>query len=329
MPVAGTTRISARPNAKPLLVALAVSLAAHVFFFVLLVTFGIAAALHNIEVQKALARMKRTEVARAKTAASQEAPLLFVEVNPDQVATEAPKKPKFYSSQNSQAANTDPQIETDAPKLDGSQTHVPKTETVTKSKAMPLQPSAPKNPDPEEQQAEAKPKSSPKVGDLAMAHPVQKPAENKTESPETPVVGHQRPRTLAEARQQMGLIGEKMKQDGGVQKQRLVPSFDAVGTPFGDYDARIIAAVQQRWYDLLDNRSISRDRTGRVVVEFRLGYDGRVTDEKVVESDVGDLLSYLCMAAIKDPSPYDRWPAEMRRVMEGDSRLVRFTFFYE
>ncbi len=66
-----------------------------------------------------------------------------------------------------------------------------------------------------------------------------------------------------------------------------------------------------------------------MVVEFRMNYDGRVTDMKVIESDVGDLLSYVCEAAIKDPSPYDRWPSDMRRVMNSDSRVVRFTFFYE
>ena len=66
-----------------------------------------------------------------------------------------------------------------------------------------------------------------------------------------------------------------------------------------------------------------------MVVEFRMNYDGRITDMRVIESDVGDLLSYVCQAAIKDPSPYERWPSEMRRVMNGDSRVVRFTFFYE
>ncbi len=66
-----------------------------------------------------------------------------------------------------------------------------------------------------------------------------------------------------------------------------------------------------------------------MVVEFRMNYDGRITDMRVIESDVGDLLSYVCQAAIKDPSPYEHWPSDMRRVMNSDSRVVRFTFFYE
>ncbi len=328
MPLAGTQYISARPNTRPLVLALLVSVAIHVCLFVVLVLLNVAATIHAMAKQNALTQMQRLQNLQKLRKPPQETPLLFVETDPSQIV-EAPKNPKYYSAQNSRAANPDAQTDTSVPKIDGSQTHVPKAENVTQPKAMPLMPAPPPKPTPPEEPAEARPKSGPKPGDLAMAKPVPKPEEARTEKEEAPVIAHQRPRTVAEARQQQGLAGEKLKQDGGVQRQRVVSSFDAVGTAFGDYDARIIAAVQRRWYDLLDDPAISRDRAGRVVVEFRLNYDGRITDLKVVESDVSDLLSYVCMAAIKDPSPYDRWPTEMRRVMEGDSRLVRFTFFYE
>ena len=55
-----------------------------------------------------------------------------------------------------------------------------------------------------------------------------------------------------------------MKQDGGVKRQRLSPSLDTRATPFGEYDAALIAAVQSRWYDLLDHEEVSRQRTGKV-----------------------------------------------------------------
>ena len=311
-----------------MVLALLISVAIHVVLFAALVILNVAATIHAIAKQNDLAHLQRLQTLQNLRKPPQETPLLFVETDPNQIV-EAPKNPKYYSAQNSRAANPDPQIDTSAPKIDGSQTHVPKAQDVTQPKAMPLMPTPPPKPTPPEEQAGAKPKSGPKPGDLAMAKPVPKPDEAKTEKEEAPVIAHERPRTVAEARQQQGLVGQKLKQDGGVQRQRVVSSFDAVGTPFGDYDARIIAAVQRRWYDLLDDPAISRDRAGRVVVEFRLNYDGRISDLKVVDSDVGDLLSYVCMAAIKDPSPYDRWPTEMRRVMEGDSRLVRFTFYYE
>ena len=93
--------------------------------------------------------------------------------------------------------------------------------------------------------------------------PVERPPRPKTTPP--------RPRTLEAARRQMGgLAGEKMKQQGGVKRRGLESSFDVKATPFGAYDAAIIAAIQKRWYDLLDTRDFAASHSGRVVLEFRL-----------------------------------------------------------
>ncbi len=136
-----------------------------------------------------------------------------------------------------------------------------------------------------------------------------------------------RPRTIKEAlarRAESGIVGEQMKQDGGV-KQLGVSALDVRGMSFGAYDAAIIQAIQQRWYSLLESRPTPR---GRVVVEFRMHFDGRVTDMKVSEADVGELYSLLCQKAIQDPAPFPRWPSDMRRQMQADYRDVRFSFFY-
>src|SRR6185437_6551515 len=118
---------------------------------------------------------------------------------------------------------------------------------------------------------------------------------------------HKRWRTLAEAEMhQAGIAGEKMRQEGGVKRNRVLASFDAKSTAFGDYDAQIIAAIQQRWYDLLDNPVFATARPGKVTVEFRLNFDGRVTDMRVIESTVDDMQSYDCQRAISEPSPYER-----------------------
>ncbi len=265
----------------------------------------------------------------------EEVPLLFVEVDPATATPEPPKSAKYYSSKNAVAANPNPTIEAEQPKIDGTQTHVSKTETVPRTKQFPLRPSAPKSPEKQTDAAEAqpKPKGGPKPGDLAMAKPAVKPDEGKsdTDKGDAPaIVPHKRWRTLAEAEmQQNGLAGEKMKQDGGVKRNRILPSFDTKATPFGEYDARIIAAIQQRWYDLLDNPVFAVARTGKVTLEFRLNYDGRVTDMRVVECTVDDMLSLLCQRAITDPAPYERWPSDMRRLIGADHRVVQFTFFYD
>jgi len=136
-----------------------------------------------------------------------------------------------------------------------------------------------------------------------------------------------RPRTLAQARQQKNLLaGETMKQDGGVPRRGRV-SLDVKATPFGSYDAAFIAAVQQRWYDLLDNSRLAQ-RSGKVVLEFRLTHDGRITDMRVGENEVGDILSVLCQRAVTDPAPYAKWPSDMRRAIGKLYREVVFTFYY-
>ena len=103
---------------------------------------------------------------------------------------------------------------------------------------------------------------------------------------------------------------------------------DVKGTAFGAYDAAIVAAVQQRWYDLLDERKYASDGTGKVVLEFRLNHDGRISDMKTSETDMSALLTSLCQLAVLDPSPYARWPDDMRRLVGGNFREVRFTFYY-
>ena len=155
----------------------------------------------------------------------------------------------------------------------------------------------------------------------SMTKPTPPPEPGETESKIS------RPRTIKEAlarRAESGLVGEKMKQDGGV-KHLGVSALDVRGMAFGAYDAAIVQAIQQRWYSLLESRPTPR---GKVVLEFRLHFDGRVTDVKINDADVGELYSLFCQKAVQDPAPYPRWPSDMRRQLAADHRDVRFTFYY-
>src|SRR5437016_35348 len=136
-------------------------------------------------------------------------------------------------------------------------------------------------------------------------------------------------RRLADARREKGMVaGEKMKQQGGVKRFSLEPSFDVRSTPFGAYDAKIIAAIQKRWYDLLDARDFAASYSGKVVLEFRLNSDGRVSDMKMSQNDVTEILGLLCQRAVQDPAPFDPWPSDLRRLVGKEFREVRFTFYY-
>jgi hypothetical protein len=254
--------------------------------------------------------------------------MTFVEVDPETVTAEAPPDAKHYSSKNSKATNPDPK-EQEKPKVDGKQEQVVRLmDNQEKSKPFPLQPSSPK-PKPEEV-PEPKPKTD-TPGDLALVKPNEPkpPSEGSVDvsDGESLTPPKERPRTLAEARAQKALLtGEKIKQDGGTLSRGRI-AFDTKATPFGEYDAEFIRAVEQCWHILLDQHQ-GTHRPGKVVVDFRLTYDGRITDVKVQENEVGEILSMLCQSAIVNPSPYPRWPAQMRQTIGGNTRDIRFTFHY-
>lgn len=282
--------------------------------------------LSRVKMLAALAeQLKRKPAPPVQPPHLSEPPLVFVDVNPATATPEPPKDAKFYSAQNSKAAN--PEVaDADIPKITGRQEVVAKAEDVPRTPE-PLRPNPPQmeaQKSKEEQQPE-KEKPKPPVGDLAMAKPEPK------QKPETGQEEHSRPRTIVEAKmreqQRNQISGEKMKQDGGVRRHLGVSAFDAKATLSGAYDQALVDAISQRWYDLLDRRQFALDRSGVVVIEFTLHYDGRISDVQIDKTTVGDTLAYVCRSAITEPAPYTPWPRDMRLQM-GETRRITFAFSY-
>ena len=103
---------------------------------------------------------------------------------------------------------------------------------------------------------------------------------------------------------------------------------DAKGTEFGRYDAMFVAAVRDRWFDLLESREYASEAHGRVALQFKLHHDGRITEMKVAENTVSETLSLICQKAVLDPAPFEKWPTEMRLLVGADFRRIQFTFYY-
>lgn len=291
---------------------------------------------------------------RAQPARDQEPPVLFVDVSPSQAAAEPPKTSSYYSYLNSVAANPNPKSDSKTPRIDGTQTKIVKTtdqarptplipqpDTPPQQAARKAQPVAPPQPKPI---APAKPvetakntsPSNVKPGNTQMTEPQAKSSSQPATSAQSPASSSPneppsrvRPRTLADARQlYSGLAGEKVKQEGGVKRYAIESSLDVRKQPFGQYDALFIAAVQKRWFDLLEERDYVQGRSGKVVLRFNLYYDGRITNLEVSESSVGELLAIICQRAVLDPAPYAPWPTDLRRLAKSNFREVQFTFFY-
>ncbi|MCU0770946.1 MAG: hypothetical protein MUE94_04120 [Verrucomicrobia bacterium] len=261
-------------------------------------------------------------------------PLVFVDVNPAVASSEVPQDTPYYSDKSSQAANPLTDEVTGAPMFDGRQEQLVRTEDVPPLKAVPLQPAAAPPepepvPEPESKPETTEPTKEPE-GDLRLAKAADREQPKELQPPEI----KPRPRTLKEAMartpeaQVNALAGRKMKQEGGVRRLSTLSSLDVKASPFGDYDRAIIVAIQNRWFDLLDARGFGHEMSGRVVLDFRLHHDGRISGMRVSENTVDEMLSLLCQKAVMDPSPYARWPSDMRRMIGTNYRDVRFTFYY-
>jgi hypothetical protein len=259
----------------------------------------------------------------------QEAPLLFVDVNPAVATPEPPKETLYYSSRNSRAANPEADKETDVPKIDGKQTEVVKTEDVPREKFVPLQPTptpTPPAPPAPEPVAEAKAKPAEKPGDLTMAKPEPDPQPKRDDGQEP----KPRARTIKEAlarREPNRLPSQKSQQEGGVKHRLEIASLDAKATPFGTYDEALVEAISQCWFNLLDQQNYAADYRGKVVLQFRLHQDGRVSDVREAENTAGTVPGVICQAAVDKPNPYPPFPSDMRRTV-GETRSIQFTFFY-
>ena len=283
-------------------------------------------------------------------------PDIFVDVS--HADADAPQQAKYYSDKNSRAANPDV-AKANVPKISGTQTDMPKTEAVPKPASKP--PDAPKPEDapkpvskptekPKAEEVPQLPKLQPSAPPMLESMPLPhlaklevpeptptlgetellKPKKNTPAPPVTPAPQQpERPRTLKQALAQRDqLPGQQMQQAGGVQRSALWSSLDVKATPFGDYDRAIIESVSQRWYDLLDSRRFAQDRSGKVMLRFKLKYDGTIIEMHTLENTVGELLGYLCQEAIEEAAPFAAWPPDMVRMIGANYREITFTFYY-
>lgn len=277
----------------------------------------------------------------------------FVEVNPDTITPDAPEDATKLSNANTIAANPDPpRKDLPIPNIDGKKPDSRKSFDT----AIPITPVEPlPKPAPELKQLVEK-ATPPPPGGLAKGETAQtktvdtpKPETSIPQSAENPVpeTKAEKPqeadkekvapiepkpkrfKTLTEARAAKGIIvEEKKKQEGGVRRMSIEPSENVKASPFGDYGLKMTAAIQARWYDLLDERKYSFERTGQVEITFRLHADGHVSGIDNKPSTVGENLSLICILSIDQAAPFGPWPTAMRSWVGKDFTDIKFTFNY-
>ena len=274
-----------------------------------------------------------------------EIPLSFIEVDPALAVAEKPKGAQFQSTANTLAQNeAAPKPELKQPFIAGNQEKYPKTFDTekVKPKAEPKPKEAPevelaeadrvrqepKPVQPKQEPIPAQPPATQPKGELELAM-VAKPGPPTPPRPVTPPPREaqaaqapqeeQRPtrrralKNLAQARQDKGIIvGEKMKQDGGVQR-RGIASFNAERGPMGDYGSRMWAAVQERWFATLEAQKFAGEFRGKVIIDFKLHPDGAVTEVTVKNEGSDDAIySMYCVASIQLSASFGLWSNEMK-----------------
>ncbi len=324
---------------SPLVIALLLSLVLHLFLFFFA---WLAPQMANWKWLPSWAKPlvaavsptpKKPEAQARVEPADIEIPLQFIEVDPNQSVAEAPKDARFTSTANTLAGNPSP-AKTPVPRIDGRREDTLKTfDTVRPSKQN--QPVVPQDTEEQQAKAEVKPqeKGGPKPGELALARPVPDAKVDREQemrdAEKAQVAAPKKHKSVAEARAERGLlVGEQMKQDGGVPRVSVDSTFNVRSTQFGAYSSRLTAAVQGRWYHLLDEQKYALQRTGKVVVTFKLHPDGSVSDIRTTVSTVGDIYSLLCELSIEQPQSYGVWPRELIQEIGRDPIPVTFTFNY-
>lgn len=95
----------------------------------------------------------------------------------------------------------------------------------------------------------------------------------------------------------------------------------------GEYDRGLLAAIQQRWFALLDTRQDTPAK-GKVVVEFQLYSNGSVAETRIAKSTVDKALDLLCQKAVLDPAPFSPWPYAVRKALTNECRRITLTFYF-
>jgi len=99
-------------------------------------------------------------------------------------------------------------------------------------------------------------------------------------------------------------------------------------SPFRAYDDTWIDIVSRHWQALLGQQDLVRNRSGTVVFDLTLNPYGRITRIQLAQSDMNEILTWLCRRALLDRSPFPPWPREIRPWVQNDCRQIRFTFVY-
>lgn len=294
------------------------------------------------------------EVDQPDIAKKKEKPKTFVETDNSQVTGEKPREADLYSDRDTVAANdaNPDRRDSDKPFIAGDDTRILSTVNVltptppSPPPPPPMEPPPPPEPTPLEM-AKLVPPQPAVPEPLKVEPPALKPPSDTglklyeeaklldpvpslppaKAQPLTPAPTHAPSPPQPADPSGRTIVTPKTKLTTAGVSRTGVTAFNVASSPFGEYDKKIVAAVQSRWYALISRYGIY-ERTGIVTIHFKLHDDGTVHGITVRDSSAGEILALYCQKAILDSSPFDPFPDNLRVLVGQEPREVDFTFYY-
>ncbi len=234
----------------------------------------------------------------------------YLETDSSQATESAPQKPRYESSNNTQAASELPATgKIPLPTLDGQQSEALKFQDREYSPgkvsggSLPSRTSSASQPQPKqeekvEQQAATTPKPQTALPILKpeMIHPEARPQEVVQPKPlSPPSIAHplspaERPGYQSETR--------TVRINGNISNRGRA-AIDVVATPLGRYKKLLSNAIGARWYYLIQ-RDSDLYRLGTVAIRFRIAQSGKVEAVQVVSNTSNALLAATSIQSITD-----------------------------
>jgi hypothetical protein len=101
---------------------------------------------------------------------------------------------------------------------------------------------------------------------------------------------------------------------------------------FDDYDAylnQLLMAAMKKEASLLNNNVFAQRAPGKVVLQCRLDFQGRISEPRLIENTIDEGVGRLFQQALLKRSPYPVWPEEAHRKLGSDYRPLKLTFRLE
>jgi len=94
------------------------------------------------------------------------------------------------------------------------------------------------------------------------------------------------------------------------------------------YKAELNKSITRSWYDIEDHMDRTQITPGNVMVRFRLGSDGQISDVSVIRGNTGMAEALAAEQAVSSQGKFKPWPEGMAQQIGSSYLWMTMTFEY-